>query len=225
LQVWNPCQKACEFYEDATAKNRCRNDCSSTLQNCNNECNNLFGVGEGEGASNEYEGYALDVENLQYKNEYRDIDSDRHRTFVCRIKPTTQVLDNTPITTRYFRVRARYNYLLENSVKVTIEQARAPISDYDYLPFEETGLVYQRPTQELYQGYPSNTDIDKYFASKNSELVGTGQCIKDIEAAARVPALVVLSVANLESTDFGKLSSLARLNYNLFGIKFLFFQI
>jgi len=161
LQVWNPCQRACEFYEDATSKDRCRNDCSSTLQNCNNECNNLFGIGEGEGTGNEYRGYSLDVENLQYKNEYSDIDSDRHRTFVCRIKPTTQVLDNTPITTRYFRVRARYNYLLENSVKVNVEQAPTSFQIVTNVP-----EFYSQIPEATYQGiyYNANSDNEKKYS-------------------------------------------------------------
>mgnify|MGYP001585599341 FL=1 len=68
-----------------------------------------------------YNGYALDVGSLKFKNLNKDID--KHRSFVCRINPTPAVLDNTPITTRYFRVRARYNYLLENSVQVNVESA------------------------------------------------------------------------------------------------------
>ena len=121
-QVLEPCNKACSFYEkDSRAEKDCIESCVKSTDSCSSDCKSFFEVGE-DGTSS-YRGIALDVENIQYKSEYRDIEGDRFRTFVCRIKPTPQVLDNTPITTRYFRVRARYNYLLENSVKVTVEQA------------------------------------------------------------------------------------------------------
>jgi hypothetical protein len=59
-------------------------------------------------------------------------DIDKHRSFRCRFDPSQSVLGNEPITTRYFRVRARYNYLLENSVTVNVEQL--PVAVVDRVP-------------------------------------------------------------------------------------------
>ena len=160
--------------------------------------------------------------------DFTDIDSStagRYTVFSCRIKPTKDVLENVPITTRFIRIKARYNYSLEKSYSVVVEQAPIPLSDIS--PFEDIELppsiTKNRPTQTLYTGYPSNTDIDTYFRRKNSELAGIGQCIKDVESSTQIPAIIILGVSNLESDKSGgqwaKLSGLAQLNYNLFGRK------
>ena len=223
-QVKEPCDNSCTTKDSAgTIKTdeNCIKECDSTAKKCNKECTFLFTPDPGEGSADQkYNAYALDVEAITYRDEYKDID--KFKTFLCRIEPKPEVLGNSPITTRYFRVRARYNYLLENSVKITVEQAPTPLADT--IPFEDIDVapfIKSRPAPELYAGYPSNTDIDKYFKSKNSDLTGIGQCIKDVEQQTKVPATVILAVANLESRDFRpeKLSGLAKLNYNLFGIK------
>ena len=222
-RVYLPCVSVCGVYTDPNAQNNCVEECKTNFNNCNKECQFLFEVNEGEGSTKEkYNGYALDVGSLKFKDLNKDID--KHRSFVCRFDPSPSVLDQTPITTRYFRVRARYNYLLENSVTVNIEKPVTPVAiptipyDFDIRPYEEFRIP---PT--IYPGYPSNTDIDQYFRSKGSVLEGIGQCIKDVEAETRVPALVILSIANLESDKSGGqwtlLSGLAQLSYALFGIK------
>ena len=137
--LYTPCFDVCiKVYKTETGdetgsmnqqQTSCIQDCSSTQQNCNQECKNLFNVDAGEG-SGSYNGYALDVGSLEFKDLNKDID--KHRTFVCRYNPTKNILDDTPITTRYFRVRARYNYLTENSVTVNV--IKPPIESIELVP-------------------------------------------------------------------------------------------
>jgi len=122
-----PCDEACKSISivngqlnDNTYK-QCFTECEIVFDKCNQECAFLFQTNEGEGPTKEkYNAYALDVGSKQFKDLNKDID--KSRSFQCRFEPSSAVLDNTPITTRYFRVRTRYNYLLENSVTVNVEQ-------------------------------------------------------------------------------------------------------
>ncbi len=131
-QVLKPCEEACGVSNtDADEKKTCNNECGTAKDNCESDCELLFQVSEGEGdKGEEYKGYALDIESKEFKELNKDID--KHRSFMCRLEPTEDVLDNTPITTRYFRVRARYNYSLENSVTVNVEEL--PLEYADTVP-------------------------------------------------------------------------------------------
>ncbi len=128
-----PCKDACDevYKKDSTSngKDSCINDCASVFTNCNNECATFFNLDKDEGTG-KYNGYQLDVGSVELKDLNKDID--KHRTFVCRYTPTPAVLENTPITTRYFRVRARYNYAAENSVIVNVENP--PITTINVVP-------------------------------------------------------------------------------------------
>lgn len=126
LQVSNPCKEACiSSYTDKKESGLCEAECDDASDRCVKECDFLFKIDEGEGSANEkYKGYALDVGSLEFKDLNKDID--KHRSFQCRFAPSQEILDAAPITTRYFRVRARYNYLLENSVAVNVEATPTP---------------------------------------------------------------------------------------------------
>ncbi len=100
----------------------CGEECNAVYGKCKNECGFLF-KSEDTNSKEKYKGYALDVSSLQFRDLNRDID--KHRSFVCRYEPTQAVLGDDPISTKYFRVRARYNYLLENFVTVNVEQSPA----------------------------------------------------------------------------------------------------
>lgn len=127
LQVSNPCKEACTgSYTDANnqinlnAAAPCNKECDDTFDRCYIECNNLFqGDTELENSGEKYKAYALDVGSLKFKDLNKDID--KYRTFQCRYEPSKDVLGTGPISTRYFRVRTRYNYLLENSVTINVE--------------------------------------------------------------------------------------------------------
>lgn len=136
-QVIYPCDEACkasstinkELKEESYKK--CYGECEATFDKCNEECNFLFQTDEGEGSSSgKYTGYSLDVGSLEFKDLNNDID--KHRSFLCRFTPSQSVLDAAPITTKYFRARARYNYLLENSVPVNVEST--PVQQITTVP-------------------------------------------------------------------------------------------
>lgn len=122
--VLKPCQDSCKHIStDEKEREKCRVECVEPFNKCKAECDVLFQAGANP-AKEEYKAYALEVNSLEFKDLNKDID--KHRSFQCRFDPSTSVLDNTPITTRYFRVRARYNYLLENSVQVNVEVPVTP---------------------------------------------------------------------------------------------------
>ncbi|MBI2652172.1 hypothetical protein HYX00_01795 [Candidatus Woesearchaeota archaeon] len=149
LQVSNPCKEVCvTSYKDKKESDTCNAECDEVADRCIKECDFLFKIDEGEGNSNEkYKGYALDVGSLKFKDLNKDID--KHRSFVCRFEPTQSVLGNTPITTRYFRVRARYNYVVENSVTVNVEQL--PVEAKSTLPDQLAKTVLEfKPGQDLW---------------------------------------------------------------------------
>ncbi len=124
--VSDPCAKACQ-----TTDQICQNECKRLADECKNECENLFKVDTGQGpAGKPYNAYYLDLSKIK-QEDYKDIDSQKFRTFSCLVNPAPEVLDKTPITTRYFRVRARYEYLLENTVQVNIEQSFETLGTLD----------------------------------------------------------------------------------------------
>jgi len=117
--VQDPCVEACkESITKQEEMQKCADECLSAKERCIDECDRLFQ--SEDGSNTKYKGYALDVGSLEFKDLNKDID--KHRSFQCRFDPSQNVLDNNPITTRYFRVRARYNYLLENSVSVAVTE-------------------------------------------------------------------------------------------------------
>ena len=121
------CNNSCEEYNyDAVEKQKCLDACpnplkSDTRKKCDSQCLDLF---RGDTTKEKYHGYKLDIKKLNEldaNSGYRDID--RFKTFQCRITADQSVLDNVPITTKYIRLKARYDYLLEKSYDVTVEKA------------------------------------------------------------------------------------------------------
>jgi len=141
----DPCIQVCKDVYDTSdltgdAKDRvdkekenCKTECETTTTKCKTECEDLFKPTGEDNLQGDYHAYALDVDHSDFKDLNKDID--RARSFRCRFEPSPEVLDNTPITTRYFRVRAKYNYLLENRVQVPVEKSELP-----YVSLTPTGL-------------------------------------------------------------------------------------
>lgn len=123
------CRKACiDSYGKGAASacdkpgcGQCVKECEITLSKCRNECDFMFSASEPEEPSlqGDYKGYRLIVNSKEFKEYNKDIE--KARSFRCRFTPTTAVLDDTPITTRYFRVRVKYNYIVENSVQINVQ--------------------------------------------------------------------------------------------------------
>ena len=138
------CAKTCGEFEDGSEdKKGCIDACDLSkpkTKACEEDCNNLF---KSETGASDYQGFQLSVEEIKTKDAYKDID--RFLTFSCRLKfDKNTVLENTPITTKFIRIRARYDYLLEKQTSVNIEtvpaveETKAPefgtrISDQKYL--------------------------------------------------------------------------------------------
>lgn len=122
------CTQACtDAYKNAndatgSAKKNCVNECTASRDKCNSDCDYLFKPDDSDNNNiqGNYHGYALDVGSEKFIDLNKDID--KHRSFECRLDVTSGVLDNTPITTKYFRVRARYNYVIENTIPITVEE-------------------------------------------------------------------------------------------------------
>lgn len=167
-----PCVKVCGDAfnkEDETIK--CIEECNTNYANCNNECRFLFSASD-ENLKGNYIGYALDVNSIKFRDLNKDID--KYRSFVCRFEPSKTVLDAAPITTRYFRVRARYNYLLENSVSVNVEQL--PVTATQTVPDQlaKTALEFQVKPSIWFQGLSS--ELVSAIASVESGMI---HCCQD----------------------------------------------
>ncbi len=119
--VLDPCQKVCDTITDQQEKDICMKECGVSKDNCINDCDTLF-----HGDGTEYKGYMLDTTQLKKADELKDIP--RYKTFACRLSPQNEVLGSTPITTRFVRVRARYDYSMQKSVNVPVELAPGLIS-------------------------------------------------------------------------------------------------
>ena len=115
--------------KDCSNDNKCKNNCDVIYNDCKKDCNLLFAADDVKN-SNEaennvgYNGYQLDIGELNKKsaendNYYQNIN--KYRTFACKLTTNSEVLGNTPITTRYIRSRARYNYIHEKSISVDVE--------------------------------------------------------------------------------------------------------
>lgn len=163
INVRGTCSKACDSVSGGRSdiKTSCNAECATANTKCLEECTFLF---EGEGSNEKYNAYALDVSSLKFKDLNKDID--KHRSFVCRFEPSPSVLDETPITTRYFRVRARYNYVVENSVTVNVE--RLPVETINAVPegLFKTALDFKPGHSLWFEGF--NPELIAGIASTES---------------------------------------------------------
>jgi len=119
--VEDECKDVCRGYDDLSEKRSCKAYCSDEREDCVKQCGFLFNERD-----QEYKGYALaqsSIDTLQ-KRIYDDEDSERFERFNCKLNPIRdEVLGNTPITTKFFRVKARYNYTVESPITVQIVKA------------------------------------------------------------------------------------------------------
>ncbi len=106
----------------------CRKECEQKQTDCQKECTEFFEAGAGKEPA--YNGYALDFSKMKAKaDDYKDID--RYRTFSCRMLASEEVLENTPLTTRFIRARARYTYVQTKSYPITVEKDDYGSNIYD----------------------------------------------------------------------------------------------
>ncbi|MFH0868537.1 MAG: hypothetical protein V1831_04455 [Candidatus Woesearchaeota archaeon] len=100
-----------------------QNDCNKEFKNDESACKNELCEGpEGEECKelcDSFEGYSLIITK---QNENDQIDFEETTFFRCKLKTTSAILENTPITTKFFRVRAEYNYRVKKPITVNIEK-------------------------------------------------------------------------------------------------------
>ena len=151
------CVKSCEnFNYDDAKKKDCLDKCpdpqkSDTRKKCDAQCLGLF---KGDTQGEQYHGYRLDIKKLNEvdtKNDYRDID--RFKTFGCRLTADNTVLDNVPITTKYIRLKARYDYFLEKKYDVTVEKSLIP-----YIPASSEEAI-DSALGKVEEGYAQLEDV------------------------------------------------------------------
>ncbi len=115
--VYEECTTVCNNYENQNERASCNRVCEEKSKDCSDQCKFLF---EEEGQ--EYSGYSLtdnEIEEINKKME--DDDFETLQFFSCKFNPVLDVLGATPITTKFIRAKARYNYSVEKPVTVRIE--------------------------------------------------------------------------------------------------------
>ncbi len=108
--VFNECDDAC-----SKGKGNCNSECNEVNTKCESVCNSLFDEG-----GQKYNGYALDLNDARVRDEMKDFD--KFKLFRCRFEPKSSILGDTPITTKFFRIKARYDYTVESPVTVIIDK-------------------------------------------------------------------------------------------------------
>ncbi len=93
---------------------------------CKENCKFLFGVESGR-PEDTFEGYALDVVKIRKEIEERGEDikeNKRFRNFRCGVlvRDPSIILGETPISTKYFRAKARYKYTVVQEKRVRINE-------------------------------------------------------------------------------------------------------
>ncbi len=156
-----------------------------TFARCNDNCQSLFKPDPNGPA---YAGYTLDISQLKNKDDYKDID--RYRTFGCRLIPSTAILDNTPITTKFIRVRARYDYLLESSYNVFVETAKIPV--------EDKGII----GKDAYDKITEETLSKIYFSTSNRNEMGYSPVVLKKAKEFGIDYLLVKALIQTENTGW-----------------------
>ena len=125
--VYKPCVDICANQKIANGKaenkkdaiGKCKEDvtCRKDYKDCKEECDILFGDEENEKLS--YKGYAIDTSEIKVRSHFKDVD--RYRSFSCRLTVDQGVLGTTPITVKYFRAKARYDFILSEDIDVQVQ--------------------------------------------------------------------------------------------------------
>lgn len=160
------CRKTCrETCEDGGGKVKCLADCddkdpkSIVSRKCDDECTILFRDDLGLG---NYQGYQLDVNSEKFKtrDEFKDIG--KFTKFGCRLSLKPEVLEEgVDVTRKFIRVRAKYNYLLESTHSISIEQ----IPTIDPL----AGAITDASTLKLDDGKEISLDLIKGLVAIESK--------------------------------------------------------
>jgi hypothetical protein len=113
--VLQACMDVCSGFKSGTTdRNYCESDCNRNHISCQNDCSILF-----SDSGQAYQGHTFLIED----NTNKDSDESITTNFRCQLDPDrATVLGKSPLTTKSIRAKARYNYILENSVSVNIKK-------------------------------------------------------------------------------------------------------
>ena len=123
--AFKPCVEVCELNKKKSSTKDCNKECGKVKKSCISDCDILF---KGDKEREPYNGYAIDINAEKKKyllkwDVFKDID--RYRSFSCRLTVSGEgednVLGNTPLTVKYFRAKARYNYTLSKDIDIQIQ--------------------------------------------------------------------------------------------------------
>ena len=163
----------------------CKQVCADAQKKCVTECEDLFKDDSGQAA---YQGFQLNLDELnklQNRDDYRNID--RFKEFQCRLIPTKDTLENVPITTKFVRVRARYDYLVEKTFPVLVEQAPQTI-----------GSTTSSLIQKYAQAEGIDPDLIKAIALIESSAQhcndGSTQCSKNNVKISKAGSLGIMQI-------------------------------
>ncbi len=110
--VKDECMDVCNGSQaDSPKYNSCTAACNKEFDECKDSCDSFFQEG-----GQSYKGYSL-VQKAEDKNK----EIDKEFSVRCRFRPDpAKILSNAPVTTKSFRVKARYDYSVEKSTSVNI---------------------------------------------------------------------------------------------------------
>ncbi len=134
--VEKECTEVCNGYTDTGEKKKCNDACSERKKVCEESCSSFFAEG-----GQSYEGYALDVKDITYRDEATDFE--KGKLFRCRFKPDPNaVLGPSPFTTKSFRVKVRYNYTVEKDAIAEIAELPEELKDTSVKPLTNLVISY-----------------------------------------------------------------------------------
>jgi hypothetical protein len=110
--VETECNDVCKILATETSsRSSCETVCVESRDKCNRVCDSLFSE-----SGQQYDAFALDLGEL--KTRSGSDDNEKFKTFRCSLSPTDEVLGPSPITTKFIRLKARYDYTVESVVNI-----------------------------------------------------------------------------------------------------------
>ncbi|MEK6943113.1 MAG: N-acetylmuramoyl-L-alanine amidase [Nanoarchaeota archaeon] len=193
-----PCQQA-SCRENAKDSSDCK-DCESSLAKCQKECKSLFKNEETKTTDNgqDYTGYQLDTSLIKNDTNYKDFD--RFKTFRCRLDIDPKVLDNTPITTRYFRIKARYDYYLDKTFNVVVELNPSKKADTTLPSYEGTPTTPEAAAEPGVAVTKTAVRTNIYINSKNANEVKYSPMVNRLAQENDVSYLLTKAIIEKESS-------------------------
>lgn len=108
--VKDPCEKTCG------QSSSCISQCAEDFNQCQKDCEVLFESTD----ESKFNAYSLDLDDKTQVQSFTSLA--RFKSISCQAKITDNILGNTPLTIKYFKALARYNYLIKKDVELRVEK-------------------------------------------------------------------------------------------------------